>query len=62
MTGRNDIDIVRHDHLAIFGLAHRQRGLAAQQFGQKAFVMRVKMLHHDIGHPGRQFRRGQHVA
>lgn len=42
--GRNDVNVVRRNPDSLASLAHRHRRMAAQQRGQHAFMVRIKML------------------
>ena len=49
-VGRNDIDVIGLDPLIVRDLAHRQRRGACQELRERAFVLRIEMLHQHEPH------------
>jgi hypothetical protein len=51
---RGDVDVVRLDSLAVFGLMHGNRGLPREQLAEQALLQRVHVRDHDQGVAGRR--------
>ena len=62
MSGRNDVNAARTDFLAVLGLTDLKNGVAVEQLGQQAFVVRVEVLDDHKGQFAVLTGGGEHIA